>query len=148
MVITKDLVCLNRPERTKEAILDALCAKAVEAGRIADVQGYREAVAKREEEFSTALGYLIALPHGQSDAVTTPFVAVATTSEAFRWDDRSENLVRLVFMIGVPLKNRENTHLRILANISRKLMEDEFREKLLSLNDTEEAFALLSSIEA
>ena len=38
----------------------------------------------------------------------------------------------------VPPKNAGNTHLKMLANLSTALLEDDFKKDLKSLNDPEE----------
>lgn len=147
MVISKELIHLQLNLNTKESILDYLIDQANANGKLNNPTFYKEAVLKREEEFSTALGYMIAIPHGQSDGVNEPFVVVANTIEAFKWDSRNDNEVKLIFMIGVPMENREKTHLEILANISRNLMDDEFREKMIYATDKEEAYQTLMKLE-
>ena len=148
MVISKELIHLQLNLNTKQNILDYLIQQASAQGKLNDSGAYKEAVLKREEEFSTALGYLVAIPHGQSDGVNEPFVVVANTKETFKWDERNENEVQLIFLIGVPMKNREKTHLQILANISRNLMDDDFRQKMIDAKSIEEAYNVLSTMES
>jgi len=148
MVISKELISTQIHINTKEDVLNYCIDLANKHGKLNNCDTYKEAVLKREEEFSTALGYLVAIPHGQSDAVNEPFVVVINTKEEFRWDERSENKVKLVFLIGVPMKNREKNHLEILANISRNLMDDVFRQKLIDSKSAEEAYSVLSQMES
>lgn len=129
MIIEKELICLDINENSKKNIINSLSEVGFRNGKINDLDAYRNAVYKREEEFSTAPGYLVAIPHGKSDAVNEPFVVFGRCKEKIIWDG---NEVKLIFMIGVPLENRDKTHMKILANISRKLIDDNFRESLLN----------------
>lgn len=146
-MISKELIKTQVNLKSKEDILNACIEMAYQEGKLNDRAAYKAAVLKREEEFSTALGYLVAIPHGQSDGVNEPWVVVMNTKESFKWDERSDNEVKLIFLIGVPMKNREKSHLEILANISRNLMDDEFRERMINVKSDEEAFKILKKME-
>lgn len=39
----------------------------------------------------------MAIPHGKSDTVVEPFIAFMRTSNAFKWDENSDELVKLIF---------------------------------------------------
>lgn len=80
MIIDKDLILLDLTG-DKETIISTLANQAFEHGRLEDKQEYIEAVLKREKEYSTALGYEVAIPHGQSDTVKDPFVVFGRVKE-------------------------------------------------------------------
>ena len=142
MIIDKDLILLDLTG-DKETIISTLANQAFEQERLEDKQEYIEAVLKREKEYSTALGYEVAIPHGQSDTVKDPFVVFGRVKEPIIWD---QNSVRIIFMIGVPQHNKDKIHMKILANISRKLIDDEFRKSLIEAKDEKEVFDILSQI--
>ena len=133
----KKLICLDIVGDNKQNIINNLSEVAFQNGKINDLEAYRNAVYKREEEFSTALGYLVAMPHGWSNGVNEPFVVFGRCKDEIVWD---ENEIKLIFMIGIPFQNRDKTHMKILANISRKLIDDSFRESLLSAQNQDEIF--------
>ena len=62
------------------------------------------------------------------------------------WDEKNDERVNLIFLIGTPEESGSNLHLKYLSNISRKLMYEEFREKLRLSKDSEVAFNLLNQI--
>ncbi|WP_249030052.1 PTS sugar transporter subunit IIA [Tannockella kyphosi] len=142
-MIKKELIYLDLEQDNKLEIIDFLADLANKEGKLNNIEEYKAAVLRREEEFSTALGFLVAMPHGQSDGVNEPFVIFARCKEEMTWD---ENQVKLIFMIGVPMANREATHMKILANISRKLIDENFRQSLLDAGDSEEVYQILSQI--
>lgn len=49
-------------------------------------------------------------------------------------------------MIAVPKESVGNEHLKILQLLSRQLMDEEYREKLLAVGSKEEAYRLLEEI--
>lgn len=142
MVIDKELILLDLTG-DKEQIISTLAKKAYDQGRIDNVEVYKESVLKREKEYSTALGYEVAIPHGQSDTVKDPFIVFGRVKEPIIWD---QNSVRLIFMIGVPEHNKDKIHMKILANISRKLIDEEFRQSLIEAKNKKEIFNILSQI--
>ena len=86
MIIEKKLICLDIVGDNKQNIINNLSEVAFQNGKINDLEAYRNAVYKREEEFSTALGYLVAMPHGQSNGVNEPFVVFGRCKDEIVWD--------------------------------------------------------------
>ncbi len=129
MLITEDLIVLNLPAKSKAEAIQMLAEKAAAAGRVSDIDGYRDAVLHRESEYSTGMGFGVAIPHGKTNAVTEPLLMYATV-ESMDWQSLDGNPIDIIFMIGVPEDNAGDVHLRILANLSRRLMKEDFRTNL------------------
>lgn len=89
----------------------------------------------------------IAIPHGKSEAVREPSVAFGIKRSGVDWNSLDESEAKLIFMIAVPKESGGNQHLKILQMLSRKLMDDNYRKRLLSVQTTEEAYKLLEEIE-
>jgi len=53
----------------------------------------------------------------------------------------------LIFMIGVPIEQKDKLHIKILAQISKNLIDETFRNRLLEASSTEEVYRLLKQIE-
>ncbi|WP_349305433.1 PTS sugar transporter subunit IIA [Bacillus sp. FJAT-50079] len=145
-MISKELVNLELEAKDKVGIINELGELAYSLGKIESKKNYIEAVLKRENEFSTAFGDLIAIPHGKSNTVRTPFVAFGRTAENVDWDENGQQSVRMVFLLGIPEVNSGDVHLRVLANISRNLMDDEFRNKLLTAESIDEVSTILNAV--
>lgn len=99
MIIDKDLILLDLTG-DKETIISTLANQAFEHGRLEDKQEYIEAVLKREKEYSAALGYEVAIPHGQSDTVKDPFVVFGRVKEPILQDQHE---VQIVFLIAMKM---------------------------------------------
>ena len=50
-------------------------------------------------------------------------------------------------MIGVPESAAGNLHLKILAELSKGLIRDDFRDRLLSSESKDEVFEILKGVE-
>jgi fructose PTS system EIIA component len=132
-VTSSEIVIVGLEASSKEDATRQLAELLVADGRVTDLEGYLQAVAAREEHFPTGIEGGIAIPHAQSDFVTTPSVAVATSTSGvdFGADDGLSNLI---FLIAAPASG-ENAHLEILAALARKVMHEEFREELRGEKD-------------
>ena len=105
------------------------------------------AVLQREEEVSTSIGYGIAIPHGKTDAVKEPFISFMSFDTPFIWDQETGDEVEAAFLIGVPETNTETLHLKAIAAISKRLLDDDFREELYACRSQREAYTLLNEID-
>jgi len=146
MIINENLVKLNLEASSREEVLKKLTKVASENGKVNDENTYIEAILKREEEFSTAVGFGVAIPHGKSDAVEEPFFMFSTV-DSIDWKSMDGDPVDLVFLIGVPANDAGSTHLKILAALSRKLMKEEFRDSLRSARTEKDIMDLLEASE-
>ena len=145
-MIRKELVFVNQDFKNREELFDFLIEKINELGLIDDKKEYLDAILKREEEFSTAIGYDLALPHGQTDTVHEPFVAFCRLNNPIEWSNENKNLVKMVFLLGVRETHGADAHLRILATLSRNLMHEEFRNQILKAKNADEVYVILSQI--
>jgi len=146
MLINERLVLLNSKAKNREELIRELALLAYKDGKIRDIEDYIKAVLKREAEYSTAVGFGVAIPHGKSDSVIEPFLAFAK-SEDIDWDAPDQNPVDIVFLIGVPEKDAGSLHLKILANLSRKLMKEDFRNSLRNIKTSAELLDFLNKSE-
>lgn len=132
-ITTTDIVIVDIQATTKEQATRLLAERLVAAGRVTDIDGYLLAVAKREEHFPTGIEGGIAIPHAQSDLVTVPSVAVATSKNGidFGADDGPSTLI---FLIAAPASG-ESAHLEILGSLARKVMHEDFCDALRAEKD-------------
>ncbi len=145
-MIRKELIFLDCNVNDRNSALNLILEEADTLGLLNDKEMYRKAVEEREENMPTSVGFQVAIPHGKSEGVKEPFVAFLRTKEEFSWDKRSENLVNMVFLIGMPKESAGNLHLQFLAEISKKLINDSFREALNGAVSNEEVYSLMNDI--
>lgn len=109
-------------------------------------EDYKQSILKREQQGSTGLGMNIAIPHSKSASVKRPQIAFGIQRQGVDWNSLDGKPSKLIFMIAVPESQAGTMHLKILQILSRKLMDEKFREKLLAVQSKEEAYNLLSQI--
>jgi PTS system fructose-specific IIC component len=111
-------------------------------GLLTDQEAYLQALRKREEEGTTGIGDGVAIPHGRSSAVVRPALALGLSRGGIEYESLDGKPVHIVFMIAVP-EEANDEHLRVLALLSRLLMNEEVREGLLSAQSTKDVIALI-----
>lgn len=146
-IISTDLIEPYLTGETRDDIIDEMIQKLSRKGMLLSDSGFKQAILSREQQGTTAIGMNIAIPHGKSEAVRTPSVAFGIKRSGVDWNSLDGSDAKLIFMIAVPKESDGNQHLKILQMLSRKLMDDNYRERLLSVQTKEEAFELLDEIE-
>lgn len=112
------------------------------ADRLVDVDKYIEDVKKREAISTTGIGEGVAIPHAKSEFVKVPTVIVGKSEKGIDWESLDDEPANIVFLIAVP--NCEgDAHLKILQTLAISLMDDDFKEELLGLDDKEKVVNLL-----
>ncbi len=147
MLVNKKLISINLEVQDKTEAIKKLIAMIKEEGKIVSEEKFLNCVFAREQEFSTGVGNGIAIPHGRSETVKEAIIAFAKLNKRIDWNSIDDEKVDLIFLLGVPEKNTENLHLRILAQLSRKLMDEDFVKVLREAGTEQEIFNALSDIE-
>ncbi|TXS40737.1 PTS fructose transporter subunit IIC [Streptomyces sp. uw30] len=130
----------------KESAIREMAELLARSGKVADVDELVATALRREAQGTTGLGEEIAIPHAKTDAVSAPVVGFARSAQGVEWGSLDGTKARLVFMIAVPEAAAGDEHLRILALLSRKLMDAEFRERLLAAGDESAVLGVLGEI--
>ncbi|MGX1909582.1 fructose-specific PTS transporter subunit EIIC [Streptomyces phaeochromogenes] len=130
----------------KDSVIREMAGLLAATGKVTDVEELVAAALRREEQGTTGLGEEIAIPHAKTDAVTAPVVGFARSAEGVEWGSLDGTKAKLVFMISVPEAAAGEEHLRILALLSRKLMDTGFRERLMTAPDEAAVLDVLREI--
>ncbi len=128
---------------SRDHAIDILVDALQKAGYVNDEVVLKEAILAREAEATTALGMNIAMPHAKTDAIRQPVVAVLKNDIGVEWESIDGTWPQLIFLIAVPLHSHD-THLKVLQQLSKALMQDDKRMQLLNASDTK---ALYSDIQ-
>ncbi|MFE2275018.1 fructose-specific PTS transporter subunit EIIC [Streptomyces lavendulae] len=131
---------------SKEAAIREMAEMLATTGNVRDVDELVRVALAREAQGTTGLGESIAIPHAKTDAVIRPTVGFARSAEGIEWGSLDGTKARLVFMISVPEAAADDEHLRILALLSRKLMDAGFRDRLQGAPDGAAALEVLREI--
>lgn len=133
----------NRDFTDKKEIISYLGTFLYSRGKITDAEEYVRAVLERENQLSTEVGFLIAIPHGISTSVKESFAAVLKLKKPMKWDEED---VQYVINLGIPKEKRADEQINALAALSSHLMLDDFRERIYQAKNEEELFDVINTI--
>lgn len=133
--LTEQTVKVQLDSADKDSAIREMANLLAATGKVDDVEELVRTALRREEQGTTGLGEEIAIPHAKTDAVTSPVVGFARSAEGIEWGALDGTKAKLIFMISVPEAAAGDEHLRILALLSRKLMDTGFRERLEAAPD-------------
>ncbi|WP_405808041.1 MULTISPECIES: fructose-specific PTS transporter subunit EIIC [unclassified Streptomyces] len=145
--LTAQTVKVQLAADSKDAAIREMAAMLATTGKVADPDALVAAAFAREDQGTTGLGEEIAIPHAKTDAVTAPIVGFARSAEGVEWGSLDGTKAKLIFMITVPEVAAGDEHLRILALLSRKLMDTGFRERISAAPDEAAILQVLGEIQ-
>ncbi len=144
-LLKKESILLNGSPKSKTEAIDILIDLQVKGGKIADKEAYKKGILARENQGSTAVGDGIAIPHAKSAAVKAPSLAAMTVRGGVDYGALDGEPSELLFMIAAPEDG--DVHLEVLSRLMTILMDEDFREKLLSAKDKEEFLRIIDDME-
>lgn len=141
----EDLVFLDLPLTDKEQIIKKLVDALYENEILSSKEEFFQAVMDREKVSATGLEAGLAIPHGKSKAVKEAAFAVARLqSPAVNWESLNpDNQVKLVFLLAIPEAEAGSTHLTVLSELSKRLMDHEFVNQLMNAKTAKDFLAHL-----
>jgi fructose-specific phosphotransferase system IIA component len=145
-LINKNLIKFDIDYQDKEKVIQELAGLIQRENRLNQPEDYIKEVLRREELTPTGIGYGIAIPHGKCKAVEVPTVAFGRVRKGVEWDAMDGKPVYMVFLLAVPEEAASNHHLKILAALARKILDENFRSSLLTIEDEEAMLQLLSDV--
>lgn len=146
-LLKKEAIELGAKPASKEEAIDIMAGLHEKAGNISDINEYKRGIWEREKQSSTAIGEGIAIPHAKNKAVKRPALAAMTVPCGVDFDSLDARPVRLLFMIAAP-EGGGNVHLEVLSRLSMLLMDEKFKEELMSAPDKDGFLAVIDRMEA
>ncbi|WP_293780858.1 PTS sugar transporter subunit IIA [uncultured Aeromicrobium sp.] len=140
-MFTPDNIRFGGTPATKDEALTSIAQFAVERGYAADADGVVAGLRAREAEMSTALMDGIAIPHTKHAAVSSAALLVSRFDSAIDWSGQE---VTVTLAMLVPEAEAGTTHLTLLAQVSRALIDEELR-RTLATGSREEVYAALNA---
>lgn len=141
-VITLDCINIDLKGQTKSEIIDEMVDILYNNGKLNDREEYKKEILKRESQSSTGMEEGIAIPHGKTDAVKIPTVAIGISKKGVDYESLDGKPSHLFFMIAAPA-NSNNSHIELLSKITTLLLEDDIREALVNAKSKEEVLDIL-----
>ena len=137
---SNNIILFNKSFNTKEELLRGMIKKLVEEKIVTDGEMFFKDVMKREAISPTGINKGLAIPHGKSKSVKRPVLAIAKLTNSIEgWESIEEdNKVSLVFLLAIPENEGNTTHLELLSELSTRLLDEEYINKLKNSKSKEE----------
>lgn len=143
-LITKDQINLNISGASQAEILTKLANWAVELGIAQSADQLVSDYQAREQESTTGFGNGIAIPHAKSTNIQHAAILVARGTLPIEWASLDDKPVSVWISLLVP-DNQADTHLKLLAKLSRQLIHQDFIQ-LLKSGSADEIYTRISEI--
>lgn len=142
--LEKELVLPELTASTKQEALAELLAPVVEKNPALDAEEVFNVLMEREALGTTGIGNGIAIPHGKLPSLDRIVVVAGRSFEGLDFDALDQKPCNIFFMVLAP-ENVAGTHLRILAQISRLLKDEDFKQLFMESDSQDALWNLLSA---
>ena len=150
MILTQILqpTCVKVPldSNDKDSAITELVDMLASASQIEDRDMVLEAVLIREQTRSTGIGSGIAIPHGKCGGVKELVMAIGIAKDPVEFDSIDQKPVSIIILLASPT-DKTGPHIQALARISRLMLDDKFKEQLLTAKSAEEVYDLINKKE-
>ncbi|STO57071.1 Multiphosphoryl transfer protein 1 [Grimontia hollisae] len=143
-LLATECVLLDCDFNSKEETIQTLVGNLGIQGRTNLVGELEGDIWAREAVFTTGLGNGFAIPHTKSDNIVHSSISIARLNKPVRWSDDEESDVEFVIMLTLN-KNQGDQHMRIFSGLARKLIHENFRNTLKTMQTEEDMIAFLTS---
>lgn len=141
--ITLEQISAENNLNTKEEFFLRIAEIALKSGIITSEEEVIEGLKAREAKGSTGLLDGFAIPHAQNDTIKRAAVVIVKSTNRVEWESLDEQPIGTAICLLVPKDQAGTTHIDFLTEVSRLLMDDEFRSELNKLKDNKSIYNLL-----
>ena len=150
MILTQILqpTCVKVPleSKDKQSVISELVDLLNDNGLLLDRDVVLESVLMREQTRSTGIGSGIAIPHGKCKAVKELVMAIGVAGEPIDFESVDEQPVKIIILLVSPA-NQTGPHIQALAQISRLMLDEQFKQGLEEAASADEVYELMNSKE-
>lgn len=143
-LLTKNQIDLNINGTDQKEVLTNLANWAAKLGIVKSADQLVKDYQAREEESTTGFGNGVAIPHAKSDNIEHAAILVARGMTDIEWASLDDQPVNVWISLLVP-NNQADTHLKLLAKLSRQLIHQDFIQ-LLKIGSNDEIYTRITNI--
>ena len=130
----------------KQQIIEELVDLLVGEGKVADRQSFVEAIFKREQSVSTAIGEGVAIPHAKAEGIPAPCIAIAICPEGVACDTPDSKPIKVFALIASSPRDA-GAQLKILAALSRCIKVPGFLAQFVATQTSQEVMDVFGRFE-
>lgn len=114
---------------TKKEVLKEFAKLGYDLGKVSSERGLFKALLKREKEVTTGFGFGLAVPHAKTKYADQVAILFGRAKREIEWESLDGKPVNTFICLISPEKGADE-HLKVLAKLSRKLIDNEFMKVL------------------
>ncbi|SDK71946.1 PTS IIA-like nitrogen-regulatory protein PtsN [Maridesulfovibrio ferrireducens] len=141
--LDKDLVIYELESSDKSGVLREMVTALKATGLELDVESALQVLMSREKLGTTGIGDGIAIPHGKLDCLENIAVVVGRSGAGVNFEALDAKPCQIFFMVLAP-EQGAGSHLKVLAQISRQLKDNNFRDAFINAQNPQDLLTLLN----
>ena len=135
------LISLDLRSRSKQEVFEEMTDLISQSESVPDREAFLSALKEREAVMTTGIGMGVGIPHARSESIRNLVIAVGISKQGIDFGAVDDQLVRIVFMIGIPARETK-LYLQVLAAITRFARKRSNRDALLAARRKEDVYAV------
>ncbi len=140
-VLEKNAIISDLKSDTKRGILSEL-VEPISPSHNVSPEEFVRVLMDRERLGSTGIGDGIGIPHGKMKGIDSLIIGFGKCNKGVNFESLDGRPTRIFFLIITP-EESTGLHLRVLAQISKILKNESFREKLLKANNKNDIYSII-----
>ena len=144
-ILPREAIIPSLSSRDKKGVLEEL-ARSVAPMAKTDSDEIVRVLLEREQLGSTGIGGGIGIPHGKLASIDSIVVGFGLSRKGVEFDSLDNKPVHIFFLLITP-ENSTGTHLRVLAQISKLLKRNQFKESLIRTKSVDEIQKIILDID-
>ncbi len=143
--ITPESILCDLKARDKKGIIEELATPVAQAAGV-PVKDMVRVLLDRERLGSTGIGDGIGIPHGKMKELKGLHLGFGISRQGVDFDSIDNRPTHIFFLLAVP-EDSAGLHLAMLAQISRILRKDDFRQKLISSDVPQDVIQAIEEVD-
>ena len=144
-ILHRSAIIANLKSNDKKGVLEELAA-AVSDKTEADSQHILKVLLEREQLGRTGIGGGIGIPHGKLNAINSIVVGFGLSRGGVDFDSLDNKPVHIFFLLITP-ENSTGSHLKVLAQISRLLKQNDFKDRLMKAENVDDIIQIIHDVD-
>lgn len=144
-VFDKTHIYVDENSKTQDEAYKFIAKIAKKHGYVKSEEEYYNGLWKREEEATTGFNDGIAIPHSKDATVIKPGMFLIKFKNGIEWNSLDGKAIETAFALTIPEDGAEN-HLKILSAIATELINDDFRNNIVTETNKDKLYKLVSQI--
>lgn len=137
-VLEKNQIITDQKFENKQELFENVGKIAYNNGIVDNIESFMNGLYERENEMSTCFEDGIAIPHCRNLCVKRAAIFIIKTINDIDWDEE-HNTANFIILLAVPVEEN-STHINLLSTVARKLVDESFKQKILSLSDKNQIY--------